>query len=77
MLEFGATYTRGFTVMMPYGLLDLGQQWFRYLLVAWGHQAITQNNVDSLIGEILWHSPEDNFTWIAQDMKHYVKKLHI
>ena len=32
--------------MMPYGDIDLGQQWLRWWLGAWRHQAITWTNVD-------------------------------
>ena len=30
----------------PYGIMELGQHWFRQWLVAWWHQAITWTNVD-------------------------------
>ena len=32
--------------MTPYGIVDLGQHWFRWWLAAWGHQAITWTTVD-------------------------------
>ena len=32
--------------VMPYGIRDLRQHWFRQWLVAWQHQAITRTNVD-------------------------------
>ena len=32
-------------LVMPYGVRDLDQHWFRYWLVAWRHQAITWTNV--------------------------------
>ena len=34
--------------MMPYGIINLSQHWFRYWLVAWWHQAITWTSVDIL-----------------------------
>ena len=33
-------------LLVPYGVGDLGQHWFRQWLVAWRYQAITRTNVD-------------------------------
>ena len=33
-------------LVTPYGNRELGQQWLRWWLVAWRHQAITSTNVD-------------------------------
>ena len=57
-------------LVTPYGDIDLGQLWFRSWLVAWQHQAITRTTVhisssEKVIkfnNEVLWHSPESNFT---------------
>ena len=46
--------------VMPDGDLDLGQHPLRWWLVAWWHQAITWTNVDLIISDVLWHSPESN-----------------
>ena len=43
--------------------MELGQYWLRLWLDAWQHQAITWTNHGwFLISEVLWHSPESNFT---------------
>ena len=48
--------------MTQYGNINLDQHWLRQWLVAWWHQTITWTNV----GEVLWHSPESNFSETAQ-----------
>ena len=42
----------------PYGDKGLDRHLFRYLLVAWRHQAISCTNVDLFTSEVLWHSYE-------------------
>ena len=51
----------------PLGIIKVCQHWFRQWFVAWWHQAITWNSIGIIISEVLWHSPENNFTWNAQD----------
>ena len=41
------------SLMMPYGFMDLGQQWIWLWLGAWWHQAITWSVVDIPVNEIL------------------------
>ena len=47
--------------MTTYGDMYLGQHWLIQSLVVCGHKAITWTNVD-LSSNVLWHSPESNFT---------------
>ena len=49
-----------------YSDIDLGQHWLRKWLDAWLHQAITWTDVRLLISEVLWDSPESNFTVSGQ-----------
>ena len=39
-------------LVTPHGDIDLGQHWFRYCLVVWGHRAITCINVDQSLVRI-------------------------
>ena len=51
-------------LVTPYGDIDVGHHLLRQYLVAWWHQTITWNNVDSWL--VSWHSSKGQFTAIAQ-----------
>ena len=55
-----------YCLAMTYGVIDLGQYWFRQWLVASWHQTITWTNVDfPLTGSSSIH-PRVMFTWILK-----------
>ena len=41
-------------LVTQHGVMDLGQHWLRYWLVAWWHQAITWTNVDLSSVAFIW-----------------------
>ena len=63
---FGKTSVYTINSLWPSGDIDLGQHWFRWWLVSWGHQATTWSNVNLSSMKF-----SDIHLWaILQDMPH-------
>ena len=63
-----------FGQVTPYGVMGLGQHWFRLWLVAWRHQAITRTNVDHQYGTEAF--TRGHFCWISTSKLH-LKTKHL
>ena len=50
-------------LVMPYGIIDLNQQWLRRWLVAWWHQAITSNQCCLICHQL---EPEEHISMKSQ-----------
>ena len=62
----GPNKSKHYDQVMPYGIINISQHWFRHRIVTYLAAPIHYlNQWWLLISVVLWHSPESNFTAIA------------
>ena len=61
-------------LVLPYGSTDVGQHWLSWWLTAWPSHY--WNQCWLIVRDVLWHSPENKFTWTGYSII-CVRKLHV